>query len=329
MAARTGERNVTPVPSREIEARSYGCGPVIPYTLSPEELAKYRGGTEEMARGEKAEISMTKQEYLQQRLSGKIRTQIMKSLGCGTAAFYKQLKEWGIKEPDAEEREMELLAPAKVVTEPPAEITKSSDNEQELASLQAAVALWKNDAERKGEYIADLENELAKAREKVENVQGRFMAVSEEQAAEISRLKEAMAGATVIANKAGERIAELEGENAQLKRELSAAGQASKVIAPVFGDSVTINVPIVAGTDPVRERLNVYHGLDALGGTFESAGLDRERIMRELFELLQTVVGFVATDLAELLPGQDVTEHVQRFFQEHNRQAYGQRQEAV
>ncbi|MNJ72881.1 hypothetical protein D3C77_695990 [compost metagenome] len=51
--------------------------------------------------------------------------------------------------------------------------------------------------------------------------------------------------------------------------------------------------------------------------------------MRELFELLQVVVGFVATDLTELLPGQDVTEHVQRFFQEHNRQAFGSQKEAV
>ncbi|GIO36231.1 hypothetical protein J41TS12_10920 [Paenibacillus antibioticophila] len=282
-----------------------------------------------MAKGIKCEVNMTKEEYLQQRLKGKARTQIMKDLACGTAAFYKLLKEWGIKEVDAEEREMELLAPVKAAFEPTTEITKSSDHEQELASLQAAVALWKNDAERKGEYIADLENELAKAREKVENIQGRFMAVSEEQAAEISRLKEAMSGAAAIANQAGARISELEEENTRMKQELSNAGQASKVIAPVFGSAVSLYVPIVASDDPVRERLNVYHGLDALGGTFESAGLDRERIMRELFELLQTVVGFVATDLAELLPGQDVTEHVQRFFQEHNRQAYEQRQEAV
>lgn len=335
MAARTGEKRPIPARIREVEERTRGHGPVITYQLSPEELEKYRGGTEDMARGEKAEISMTKQEYLQQRLKGKIRTQIMKDLACGTAAFYKQLKEWAIKEPDAEEREMELLAPAKasgVIEQEPAESSgtdilermekRATEREQELADLQAALAMWKNDAERKGEYIADLEGDLTKAREKAESVQKRFMAVSEEQVAEITRLKEAMSGATVIANKAGERIAELEGENAQLKRELSAAGQASKVIAPVFGDSVTINVPIVAGTDPVRERLNVYSGLDALGGTFESAGLDRERIMRELFELLQTVVGFVATDLAELLPGQDVTEHVQRFFQTHNEQHF-------
>ncbi|WP_410771000.1 sigma-70 family RNA polymerase sigma factor [Fontibacillus sp. BL9] len=282
-----------------------------------------------MTKGIKSEINMTKEQYLQERLSGKARTQIMKSVGGGSAAFYKLLKEWGIKEIDAEEREMELLAPAKPASEPPIEENPVTNQEQELASLQAALALWKNDAERKGEYIADLESELGKARENAENVHSRFMAVSEEQAAEISRLKEAMSGATVIANQAGARLSELEEENTRLKLELSNVGQASKVVAPMFGSSVSLHVPIITGTDPIRERLNVYHGLDALGETFESAGLDRERIMRELFSLLQTVVRFVATDLAELLPGQDVTEHVQRFFQEHNRQAYRQQQEAV
>lgn len=329
MAVRIGERNVIPVPRRDVEERSKGNGPVIEYTLSPEELEKYRGGLDDMAKGVKAEIKMTKEEYLQQRLNGKGRTQIMKSLGSGTAAFYKQLKEWGIKEADAEEREMDLLAPPKPVFEPSTEITKSPDQEQELAALQAALALWKNDAERKGEYIADLKAELTKAREKAESIQNRFMAVSKEQAAEIARMKDALSGATVIANQAGERILEIEKENERLKQELSAAGQASKVVTPVFGSAVTLHVPILLGDDPVRERLNVFQGFDKFGGTLESVGLDRERIMRELFELLQVVVGFVATDLTELLPGQDVTEHVQRFFQEHNQQAFGSQKEAV
>lgn len=275
-----------------------------------------------------AEIKMTKEDYLQQRLSGKGRTRIMKELGSSTVAFYKQLKEWGIKELDAEEREMELLAPVnQVEEEEPAKLSQST--EQEWAELMAAVALWKNDAERKGEYIADLEGELKKTREEAESVQNRFMAVSKEQAAEISKLNDAMSGAAVIADQAGARISELEEENARLKQELSNVGQASKVVAPVFGSAVSLYVPIITGTDPIHERLNVYHGLDALSGTFESAGLDRERIMRELFELLEVVVRFVATDLSELLPGQDVTEHVQRFFSEHNRQAYIHKQEAV
>ncbi|MOA28100.1 hypothetical protein D3C78_1490250 [compost metagenome] len=123
-------------------------------------------------------------------------------------------------------------------------------------------------------------------------------------------------------------MSELEEEITRLKQELSNAGQVNKVVTPVFGSSVSLHVPIITGTDPIRERLNVYNGLDALGNTFESIGLDRERIMRELFDLMQLVVRFVATDLSELLPGQDVTEHVQRFFSEHNRHAYI-KQEAV
>lgn len=331
MAIRTRERNVTPVPRRDVEALTRGSGPVIEYTLTHEELEKYRGGTPAMAKGVKAEINMTKEQYLQKRLSGETRTQIFRKLGVGQPTFYGLLKEWGIREVDAEERELELLAPARLTpkAEPLAEEKHSEMQERALAELQAAVALWKNDAKRKAEYIADLEGELKKAREEAESVQKRFQAVSREQADETSRLKDALSGAAVISDQAGVRIAELEDEIGRLKRELSVAGQASKVLAPVFGDSVTLHVPIVAGTDPVRERLNVYRGLDALGGTFESAGLDRERIMRELFELLQTVVGFVATDLAELLPGQDVTDHVQRFFWAHNQQVFGSQQEAV
>ncbi len=277
-----------------------------------------------MAKGVKAEINMTKEQYLKLRLSGKNRNQIVKQLGVGYATFYKLLKDWGIKETDAEERELELLAPAKATpkAEPPVEEKQPTLQEQELAELQAAVALWKNDAERKGEYIADLEGDLIKVREEAESVQKRFTAVAQDQADEISRLKDALSGAAVISDQAGARIAELEAENKRLQEELSTVRQAGKIVAPAFGTSVTLHVPIVTGTDPIRERLNVYHGLDEFGGTFETAGLDRERIMRELFELLQTVVGFVATDLAELLPGQDVTEHVQRFFQTHNEQAY-------
>lgn len=121
VAAKTGERIFIPVPCRGVEERSRGSGPVIEYTLSPEELEKYRGGTEDMAKGVKVEIKMTKEQYLKERLVGNTRTQIMNGIGASTTVFYRKLKEWGIKEADAEDRELELLAPAKPKTEPPAE----------------------------------------------------------------------------------------------------------------------------------------------------------------------------------------------------------------
>lgn len=56
-------------------------------------------------------IKIDKQRYLQLRLEGVGRTEIMRTYFKGTKSFYDQLKEWGIKEKDAEDRELDLLQP--------------------------------------------------------------------------------------------------------------------------------------------------------------------------------------------------------------------------
>src|SRR5690606_7333887 len=58
-------------------------------------------------------IELTKEQYLQRRLKGETRTKIARSLGVSNQRFYDLLKSWGIRELDAEERELELLAPVK------------------------------------------------------------------------------------------------------------------------------------------------------------------------------------------------------------------------
>ena len=100
----------TPVPKREIEEMSRGSGPVITYKLTPEELEHYRA-TGKLIREEKHMSTLTKEQYLQLRLQGKGRTEIMKErYKSNTQAFYRQLQTWGIKEKDAEDRELELMA---------------------------------------------------------------------------------------------------------------------------------------------------------------------------------------------------------------------------
>jgi transposase-like protein len=47
-------------------------------------------------------FKMTKQEYLQERLSGKSRSKIHRESGVNLSYFYKKLKQWGIKEPEQE-----------------------------------------------------------------------------------------------------------------------------------------------------------------------------------------------------------------------------------
>lgn len=111
-----GDRKRTPIPIPEREAKARGAGPVITYTLSPEELEEYRRKTgyskkEEKTMVEKLENQLTKEEYLQLRLEGKGRTEIMKKHFRHSNEFYKALEEWGIKNKKKEERELDLLQP--------------------------------------------------------------------------------------------------------------------------------------------------------------------------------------------------------------------------
>lgn len=109
-------RKRTPIPIPEREAKARGAGPVITYTLSPEELEEYRRKTgyskkEEKTMVEKLENQLTKEGYLKLRLEGKGRTEIMKKHFRHSNEFYKALEEWGIKNKKKEERELDLLQP--------------------------------------------------------------------------------------------------------------------------------------------------------------------------------------------------------------------------
>lgn len=108
-------RKRTPMPIREREEMSRGSGPVISYKLSEEELEEYRRKTGYKPKEVTTMSKLTKEQYLQLRLAGKGRTEIMKEcFNKNPQAFYRQLREWGIKEKDVEERELDLLHPAKV-----------------------------------------------------------------------------------------------------------------------------------------------------------------------------------------------------------------------
>lgn len=103
-------RKRTPLPIRERELTACGSGAVITYRLSPAELDHYNR-TGKLMREEETMIKIDKQRYLQLRLEGVGRTEIMRTYFKGTKSFYDQLKEWGIKEKDAEDRELDLLQP--------------------------------------------------------------------------------------------------------------------------------------------------------------------------------------------------------------------------
>jgi predicted nucleic acid-binding Zn-ribbon protein len=289
-------------------------------------------------------IALKKEEYLQRRLKGETRSQIARSLGISNQRFYELLKDWNIRELDAEERELELLAPvkqAKVVNERVAESNertaearvdpkqengkwpdevvnelerteagedilkrmelRAAAQEKELANLQAAIGLWKHDAERKAEHIADLEAEIT-----------RFNQQTTDQATEIVRLREALSGATVIADHAGAQIKELQEEREALLQTIEQAVVNTDV------SMITLQIPIMPVQIAVLERTRIYSTLEALSQSVEGAEIDRQRVAIELFELLQRVVNFVTADLTELLPGHNAAAFIHKFFKYYN-----------
>ena len=72
----------TPVPKRENELKSTGSGPVITYTLPPEELEKIRP---------------TREKYLQLRAAGMTHAKIEKELGIPEGSLSYWLRKWNLK----------------------------------------------------------------------------------------------------------------------------------------------------------------------------------------------------------------------------------------
>ncbi|MGI2294150.1 hypothetical protein [Paenibacillus sp. GXUN7292] len=277
-----------------------------------------------MAQGKKVELTITKQEYLQRRLNGEKRSHIIRSLGVATPRAYELLKEWGIRELDAEERELELLAPSREAKEIDKRVSEEleqksearemiayNEQQQELAELQAAAALWKNDAEQKDKYIKDLEEELTKNRTELERERLRLQSVMEQDATEISRLNDALSRAADVSDQTSARIKELEAERNLLLQTIEQA-------ASDDGDFITLRLPILSVVIANVERSRIYEAIEALSTGVEAADIDRGRVMTELFDLLQRVVNFVTADLAELHPSKNVSGFVREFFSYYN-----------
>lgn len=309
---------------------------------------------EELAQGVKTELKVTKQEYLQRRLAGEGRARILRSWGVAAKTAYKQLEDWGIREMDAEECELELLSPPKPASEvdrrtseilekkeelradPLSECVeisgrieqRAADREQELANLQAAVAMWKHSAEQKDLKIQALEGELEDARA--------LAAALEEQLTtqrltyegqydldktrvtnleeDRNRLKDGFENVVNDLNQARSQIGELETERAVLLQTIEAA--ASAELTPGF---VRILIPIVTADEPIRQRTLVYRNMESFVAAVEEQAMNRELAAQELFGLIQAYVSFVAADLGELLPDKAIDEYVQSFIAHHNR----------
>ncbi|MFC3802685.1 hypothetical protein [Cohnella sp. GCM10012308] len=314
---------------------------------------------EALAQGVKTELKVTKQDYLQRRMAGEGRAKIIRTWGVSPNKAYKQLEEWGVREMDAEERELELLAPT-VSVAPASEVDRrtsemleqtdelraeplsecaeisgrieqrAADREQELASLQAAVALWKHSAEQKDMQVkalgAELEEERALTAVLEERLSTQRLAYEGQYELDKTRvtnleedrnrLKDGFENVVNELNQAKAQIGELETECTVLLQTIEVAVSAAAESTPGFA---RILIPIITATEPIRQRTQVYRNMDSFVAAVEEQAINRELAAQELFALVQAYVSFVAAELGELLPDKPVDEYVQSFIAHHNR----------
>jgi hypothetical protein len=207
---------------------------------------------------------------------------------------------------------------------------RAADREREIADLQAAVIRWQAEV---------LREQLAREQER-EAGNRMLLELKQQKDVEIARLSGIVTELTEARDKAiteafeqGEKTAIqielLEGEKKRLTSHIAVAGDAVQSLTRRLRELeanreghrgfVFLRVPVQSGENPVRQRVNVHRDIERLSEVMESADSDRGRVAAEFFQLVQTYVALVASELAELHPGcKDVTGFVKSFFGHHN-----------
>ncbi|WII39684.1 DUF3310 domain-containing protein [Paenibacillus thiaminolyticus] len=171
----------TPIPNRENEAKSAGHGPVVPYTLPPEELERYRAmpapdgkvkmpvGTriakaneerKHKAAQETKEAKVSKEEYLKLRAQGKTHDEIERTLGLskGTLSAY-WLRKWELRGVTAEKaRQLLEKAEDRTPTLPVAEL--QTDPLDTLIEADSDLQSWKQLCDSQAQCILEQSNRI-------------------------------------------------------------------------------------------------------------------------------------------------------------------------
>ncbi|TMV49386.1 hypothetical protein FE783_12790 [Paenibacillus mesophilus] len=138
-------------------------------------------------------------------------------------------------------------------------------------------------------------------------------------------------GEVTEADQAERRISELENENDRLKSEIRVSNDVVDNLRSRVRmleeerernkGYVFIRVPVLPGDHPIHQHVGVVGVADRFATEIESASMDRGRAAVELFQLFQSFVGLIYSELADLHPGgRDVVGYVKTFFAHYNQQ---------
>jgi len=234
----------TPVPKRENELKSTGSGPVVTYTLPPEEIEKVRP---------------TREKFLQLRAAGMAHAKIERELGIPQGSLSYWLRKWNLKGVTVEKARELLEQDATGAAEPSrsAEDAAPADPYREVAErlFEAAPVAIDLEPDPAARVIA-AEVELHRQKDET-----------------IERLTKELAEKAVRINELEQRIEELKanavrlvGENAELRRTISEMEAERNALLQTVEKAVD-----AAGHDPVNHPAHYTAGKVECIDAIESA----------------------------------------------------------
>lgn len=232
------------------------------------------------------------------------------------------------------------------------ELTESCDKAiAEADGLRADVAKWKGMAKRYEQQVlplSELVTELTDARDRnaaeaeematgilerdqrISKLLGRVKEL-EQAERDLCVLQKAHDDVRRDTELASARIERLEADNEQLVTEARIANDVVEGLRnrvrkleherELNERHVFLRLPVLPGTHPIQQRIDTVKTVERFALEIESSSMDRGRAAMELFQLVQTFVGLIYSELADLHPGgRDVVGYVKSFFGYHNQQ---------
>jgi len=248
--------------------------------------------------------SLSKEQYLEMRLNGHSRTSIQKQHFTNPPKFYAQLGEWGIKEKDAEERELDLLQ-AQPIREEVEELFQPEENKDPNSTYEALKAFSDK----------NLKDEIKRLNEALETEQR-----DHEHAVKL--LNETKTHVNQLEDEIHDLVDERDATRKYVDslKQLSVKTQSKEI---VLGKEIVLRLPLLdSGANRFDQMQKVHEELEEVGSELETASIDRRRAAEELFDLVQSFVGLIRVELSDLIVDGSVDQHVIRFFEHFNREHF-------
>ncbi|WP_438449376.1 hypothetical protein, partial [Gorillibacterium sp. sgz5001074] len=275
-------------------------------------------------------FNLTKEQYLEKRLTGLSRNDIAKEQGIVSSGLNHWLKKWGIKDPQLEELAMEEYSREVLPDQEVAEAAEPAVTQEE--------AVWQLTVEDFNKAFQSVEEHRLRAEKAESDLRSEELKMdtqrrrADQAEQDLTRVREQLLEEQRGHEEAVELLNETKRRLNEAEEKLAAAEAAAMVLYNRKADYTEASpereypFPVIAltyglidfGGDRAAQREKCIEEADEYSTEVEAANIDINRAASELYDAGQAFVGLIRKQLQELLVD-NTDDAVRRYFEKQNR----------